>query len=96
LLQSVPVYPLSKFCGTEGRRFDPCRVRQQLKLPNINLIEKKLSSALKYGMKRVVPFSYEEAVEKIKSSLKEQSFSVLTEFDVKGTQKILIRILQNM
>ena len=38
-------------------------------------------------MKRVVPFSYEEAVEKIKSSLKKQSFGVLTEIDVKGTQK---------
>ena len=46
-----------------------------------------MSSALKYGMKRVVPFSYEEAVEKIKSSLKEQSFGVLTEIDVKATLK---------
>ena len=44
-------------------------------------------SALKYGMKRVVPFSYEEAVEKIKSSLKEQGFSVLTEIDLKATLK---------
>jgi len=31
-----------------------------------------MSSALKYGMKRVEPFSYEEAVEKIKSSLKDR------------------------
>ena len=46
-----------------------------------------MSSALKYGMKRVVPFSYEEAVEKIKSSLKEQGFGVLTEIDVKATLK---------
>ena len=45
-----------------------------------------MSSALKYGMKRVVPFSY-EAVEKIKSSLKEQGFGVLTEIDVKATLK---------
>ena len=48
-------------------------------------------------MKRVVPFSYEVAVEKIKSSLKVQGFSVLTEIDVKATLKIkLISILQNM
>ena len=46
-----------------------------------------MSSALKYGMKRVVPFSYEEAVEKIKSSLKEQGFGVLSEIDVKATLK---------
>ena len=46
-----------------------------------------MSSALKYGMKRVVPFSYEEAVDKIKSSLKEQGFGVLTEIDVKATLK---------
>ena len=46
-----------------------------------------MSSALKYGMKRVVPFPYEEAVEKIKSSLKEQGFGVLTEIDVKATLK---------
>ena len=38
-------------------------------------------------MKRVVPFSYEEAVEKIKSSLKEQGFGILTEIDVKATLK---------
>ena len=46
-----------------------------------------MSSALKYGKKRVVPFSYEEAVKKIKSSLKEQGFGVLTEIDVKATLK---------
>ena len=46
-----------------------------------------MSSALRYGIKRVVPFSYEEAVEKIKSSLKEQGFGVLTEIDVKATLK---------
>ena len=46
-----------------------------------------MSSALKYGMKLVVPFAYEEAVEKIKSSLKEQGFGVLTEIDVKATLK---------
>ena len=46
-----------------------------------------MSSALKYGMKRVVPFCYEEAVDKIKSSLKEQGFGVLTEIDVKATLK---------
>ena len=44
-----------------------------------------MSSALKYAMKRVVPFSYEETVEIIKSSLKEQGFGVLTEIDVKAT-----------
>ena len=46
-----------------------------------------MSSALKYGMKRIVPFFYEEAVDKIKSSLKEQGFGVLTEIDVKATLK---------
>ena len=49
-----------------------------------------MSSALKYGMKRVVPFSYEEAVEKIKSSLKVQGFAVLTEIDEKATLKNII------
>ena len=46
-----------------------------------------MSSTLKYGIKRVVPFPYEEAVEKTKSSLKEQGFGVLTEIDVKATLK---------
>ena len=36
-------------------------------------------------MKRVIAFSYEEAVEKIKSSLKEQGFGVLTEINMKAT-----------
>ena len=38
-------------------------------------------------MKHIVPFSYEEAIEKINSSLKEQGFGVLTEIDVKATLK---------
>ena len=36
-------------------------------------------------MKRVVTFPYEEAVENIKSSLKEQGFGVLTEINMKAT-----------
>ena len=46
-----------------------------------------MSSILKYGMKRVVPFSYEEAVEKITTALSEQGFGILTEIDVKATLK---------
>ncbi|MBC8259687.1 MAG: DUF302 domain-containing protein [SAR324 cluster bacterium] len=38
-------------------------------------------------MKRIVPFSYEEAVEKITSTLKDQGFGILTEIDVKATLK---------
>ncbi len=41
----------------------------------------------KYGLKRVVSLSYEEAVEKITATLKEQGFGVLTEIDVKATLK---------
>ena len=84
-LAVCPCIPTIKVCGTEGRTFESCRVRQQLKLPNITLIEEKISSALKCGIKSTVPFSYEEAVEKIKSSLKELGFGVLTEIDVKAT-----------
>jgi len=46
-----------------------------------------MSSILKYGMKRVVPFSYEEAVEKITTALSEQGFGIFTEIDVKATLK---------
>ena len=59
-----PCIPTIKVCGTEGRMFDSCRVRQQLKLPNINLIEKKMSSVLKYGMKRVVHFPMKKQLKK--------------------------------
>ena len=41
----------------------------------------------RYGMKRVVSLSYEEAVEKITATLKDQGFGVLTEIDVKATLK---------
>ena len=46
-----------------------------------------MSSILKYGMKCVVPFSYEEAVEKITTALSKQGFGILTEIDVKATLK---------
>jgi len=46
-----------------------------------------MSSTLKYGMKRVVPFPYEEAVKKIKSSLNNRVLVLLTEIDVKATLK---------
>ncbi len=46
-----------------------------------------MTTESKYGMKRIVPFSYEEAVEKITSTLKDQGFGILTEIDVKATLK---------
>ncbi len=41
----------------------------------------------KYGFGRELPFSYEEALEKVTLALKEQGFGVLTEIDVKATLK---------
>ena len=40
-----------------------------------------------YGMLREVNLSYEEAIERVTASLKEQGFGVLTEIDVKATFK---------
>ena len=41
----------------------------------------------KYGYAREVDLSYEEAVEKVTATLKEQGFGILTEIDVKETLK---------
>ncbi|SJZ30464.1 DUF302 domain-containing protein [Selenihalanaerobacter shriftii] len=40
-----------------------------------------------YDFNKVVDYSYEEALEKTKSALKEEGFGVLTEVDVKATLK---------
>ena len=41
----------------------------------------------RYGLTRRVALSYEQAVEKVRATLKEQGFGVLTEIDVKKTLK---------
>ena len=41
----------------------------------------------RYGMRREVDLGYDEAVAKVKDTLKEQGFGVLTEIDVKATLK---------
>ena len=41
----------------------------------------------RYGLMRRVNLSYEEAVEKITATLKDQGFGILTEIDVKSTLK---------
>lgn len=38
-----------------------------------------------YGLERVVPLSYEEALRRTKEALQEQGFGVLTEIDVRAT-----------
>ena len=43
--------------------------------------------APRYGMKREVALSYEDAVVRITEALKEQGFGILTEIDVKATLK---------
>ena len=40
---------------------------------------------MKYGYKRQISLSFEEAVEKIKTELAKEEFGVLTEIDVKET-----------
>lgn len=42
---------------------------------------------LPYGMAREVSLSYEQAVERITTTLQEQGFGILTEIDVKATLK---------
>ena len=41
----------------------------------------------KYGIRKTVKVSFEEAVEKITAKLKEQGFGVLTEIDMQATLK---------
>lgn len=41
----------------------------------------------KYGFKETLKTSYEEAIEKVTQSLKEQGFGILTQIDVKETLK---------
>ena len=42
---------------------------------------------MNYGYKRTVELSFEEVDDRIRSSLEEQGFGVLTEIDVKNTLK---------
>lgn len=41
----------------------------------------------KYGYSRTVALTYEQAVERVTATLKEQGFGILTEIDVKATLK---------
>ena len=41
----------------------------------------------RYGIKRTLPLSVDEADEKIREALAEEGFGILTEIDVKGTLK---------
>jgi|SRR3990167_6389412 len=47
---------------------------------------------MKYGYKRQISLSFEEAVEKIKTELAKEEFGVLTEIDVKETLKKKLNI----
>ncbi len=47
----------------------------------------KISNKTKYGYSKKVELPYEEALTKIKKTLKEAGFGVLTEIDVKATMK---------
>jgi uncharacterized protein (DUF302 family) len=42
---------------------------------------------MKYGISKRVPYSYEEAVERVTEELKKEGFGVLTTIDVKATLK---------
>lgn len=46
-----------------------------------------IESKNEYGLFRTVEMSYEEAVEKVTATLKEQGFGILTEIDVRATMK---------
>lgn len=46
-----------------------------------------MSENTKYGIKRTVELSYEDAITKITETLKSEGFGVLTEIDVKKTLK---------
>lgn len=46
-----------------------------------------LESKNGYSISRAVEMSYEEAVEKVTATLKEQGFGILTEIDVRATMK---------
>ena len=46
-----------------------------------------MTEETKYGIKRVVNYTYEEAVVKITAALAEQGFGIFTEIDVKATLK---------
>lgn len=48
---------------------------------------KVIEQTTKYGISRRVGLSYEQAVERITETLKEQGFGILTEIDVKATLK---------
>ena len=48
---------------------------------------KSEQSSTRYGLKRVVNMSYEDAVARITETLKAQGFGILTEIDVKATLK---------
>jgi uncharacterized protein (DUF302 family) len=41
----------------------------------------------RYGLSKIVPLSYERAIEKVKEELKRQGFGVLAEIDVRKTMK---------
>jgi uncharacterized protein (DUF302 family) len=45
------------------------------------------SNAARYGLMRKVALGYDEAVQKVTATLKEQGFGILTEIDVKKTLK---------
>lgn len=44
-----------------------------------------MQDSMNYGMSRIVPFSYEEAVDRVTAALKAEEFGVLTTIDVQET-----------
>jgi uncharacterized protein (DUF302 family) len=49
--------------------------------------EKRKMEKSKYGFKKTLKMSYEKAIEKVTSALKEEGFGILTQIDVKETLK---------
>ncbi len=46
-----------------------------------------MSQKAAYGIRKILPCTYEEALPKVKEALSKQGFGVLTEIDVKATLK---------
>lgn len=44
-----------------------------------------MQDSMNFGMSRIVPFSYEEAVDRVTAALKAEEFGVLTTIDVQET-----------
>lgn len=46
---------------------------------------RELDLSTRYGIKRTVPYSFQEALDRTRSALAQEGFGVLTEIDVRAT-----------